>query len=176
MFKQNVVGGPSIISKQYHVTAKTFIRNNLDKPCQKIIGYDANALHLWAIGQKLGVGFPLLRREFPQFAAGCRDWIDWLADDWDIKVQSVLHGGEKKIRSYEVDGFCQELNTVFEFYGNYWHCHADQFPDKNTIHPTIKDKDGNSMSVREIRTRDHQHVQDLQDLEPKNLNFELKVK
>ena len=40
---------------------------------------------------------------------------------------------------------------------------TDQFPDENTIHPTIKDKDGNPMSVRDIRARDHQRVQDLQD-------------
>ena len=35
LFKQNIVGGPSIILNQYHETAKTFIRNNPDKPCQK---------------------------------------------------------------------------------------------------------------------------------------------
>ena len=52
---------------------------------------------------------------------------------------------------------------VFEFYGDYWHCHPDQFPDKNTIHPTLKDKDGNPMTVKDIRAQDHQHVQDLQD-------------
>ena len=70
----------------------------------------------------------------------------------------------------KVDGFCQELNTIFEFYGNYWHCHADQFADENTIHLTIKDKDGNLMSVKDIRTRDHQQVQDLQD---KGYNVEI---
>ena len=155
LFKQNIVGGPSIIFNRYHETGKAFIRNNPNKPCQKIIGYDANALYLWAIGQKLGTGFPLVRREFPQFVAVCRDWIDyWLARDRNIKIQSALHDREKKIGPYKVDGFCQELNTVFEFYGNYWHCHPVQFPDENTIHPTIKDKDGNPMSVRDIRTRD----------------------
>ena len=49
-----------------------------------------------------------------------------------LKIQSAFHGGEKKIDSYKVDGFCQELNTVLEFYGDYWHCHTDQFPDENT--------------------------------------------
>ena len=170
LFKQNIVGGPSIIFNRYHEAGKTYIRNNPNKPCQKIIGYDANALYLWAIGQKLGVGFPLVRRgennfrrEFPQFAAGCRDWIDWLIHERNIEIQSAFHGGEKKIGNYKVDGFCSELNTIFEFYGDYWHCHPDQFPDENTIHPTIKDKDGNPMTVKDIRTRDHQRVQDLQD-------------
>ena len=33
LFKQNIVGGPSIIFNQYHETGKTFIRNNPNKPC-----------------------------------------------------------------------------------------------------------------------------------------------
>ena len=110
------------------------------------IGHDRNTLYLWAIDQKLGTGFPSVRQEennfqqeFPQFAAGCRDWIDWLGHEQNIKIQSALHAGEKKIGSYKVDGFCQELSTVFEFYGDYWHCHPDQLPDENAIYPTIKD-------------------------------------
>ena len=60
LFKNNIVGGPCIIFNQYHETVKTFIRNNHNKPCQKIIRYDANALSVWDLGQKLGVGFPLV--------------------------------------------------------------------------------------------------------------------
>ena len=80
-------------------------------------------------------------------SAGCCDWIDWLAHERTIKIQSAFHGGEKKIGPYKVDCSCQELNTVFEFYRDYWHCHTDQFPYENTIHPTIKDKNGNPMTV-----------------------------
>ena len=54
------------------------------------------------------------------------------------------------------------LNTVFQFYGDYWYCHTDQFPDENTVQPTIKDNDGNPMSAKDICTQDHQRVQDLQ--------------
>ena len=94
----------------------------------------------------------IFRREFPQFTAGCPDWIDWLSHEWNIKIRSAFHRGENKIGPFRVDRFCQELNMVFEIYGNYWHCHTDQFPDENTVHPTIKDKDGNPMSVKEMRT------------------------
>ena len=59
LFKQNIIRGSNIISNRYHEAGKAFIRNNLNKPCQEIIGYDANALYLWAICQKMGVGFPL---------------------------------------------------------------------------------------------------------------------
>ena len=69
---------------------------------------------------------PLIRREenkfikeFPGISEGCRDWIDWVIHHRNIKIQSALHGGgETKIGSYKYDGFCQELNTVFEFYGD----------------------------------------------------------
>ena len=61
LFKQNIVGGPIIIFNRYHEAGKTFIRDNPNKPCQKIIGYDANAFYIRAIGQKLGVGFPLVQ-------------------------------------------------------------------------------------------------------------------
>ena len=37
LFKENIVGGPSIIFNLYHEADKTFIRNNPSKPCRKII-------------------------------------------------------------------------------------------------------------------------------------------
>ena len=89
--------------------------------------------------------------------------IDWLIRERNIEIQSAFHGGEKKIGSYKVDGFCSELNTVFEFYGDYWHCYPDQFPDENIVHPTVKDKDDNPMTVKDIHARDQQHVRDLRN-------------
>ena len=136
----------------------------------KIIGYDANALYLWSIGQNFPAGYPLIRRqekyfvrEFPKYSGDCRDWIDWLIHERNIEIQSAFYGGEKKIGPYKVDGFCSELNTIFEDHGDYWHCDADQFPDENIVHPTTTDKDGNPMTVKDIRARDHQCAQDLQD-------------
>ena len=52
---------------------------------------------------------------------------------------------------------------MFEFYGDYWHCHPDHFPDENTIHPTVKDKKDNPMIVKKICAQNHQRVQDIQD-------------
>ena len=47
--KQNIVGGPSIIFNRHHKAGETRIRGG--KLCKKIVGYDANALYLWAIAQ-----------------------------------------------------------------------------------------------------------------------------
>jgi hypothetical protein len=40
---------------RYHEANKTYIRG-VNKLCKKIIGYDANALCLWAIGQEMPTG------------------------------------------------------------------------------------------------------------------------
>ena len=61
--KENIVVGPSIIFNRYHESGETFIGNNPNKPCQKIIGYDANALYLWDIGQDFPAGYPLSPRK-----------------------------------------------------------------------------------------------------------------
>ena len=55
LLKDSIVGGPSIIFNRYHEANKTKIRNG-DKLCKKIIGYDANALYLWAIAQEMPTG------------------------------------------------------------------------------------------------------------------------
>ena len=155
LFKDNVVGGPSIIFNCHHKAGKTFIRNNPNQPCEQIVGYDANALYLWAIGKPMPPGYPLTRceqnffvREFPEFAGGCRDWIDWIAHECNIEIQSAFHGGERRIGKYKVDGYCQEQNKVFQFHGNYWHAHQSMFPDETALHPPIKHKDKTPRTVK----------------------------
>jgi hypothetical protein len=54
LLKNNIRGGPSIIFNRYQEVDKTYIRNG--KLCKNIIGFDANALYLWAIMQKMPVG------------------------------------------------------------------------------------------------------------------------
>ena len=53
MLKNNIWGGPSIIFNRYQKVNKTLIRGN--KLCKNIIGFDANALYLWAIMQDMPV-------------------------------------------------------------------------------------------------------------------------
>ena len=50
LIKDNNTGNPSIIFHRYHQASETKIREaengQAAKPCQKIVGYDANALYL----------------------------------------------------------------------------------------------------------------------------------
>ncbi|EGZ27791.1 hypothetical protein PHYSODRAFT_321527 [Phytophthora sojae] len=52
--KANIAGGPSIIFNRYAKRNETKIRGG--KICKKIIGYDANALYLWALGNEMPRG------------------------------------------------------------------------------------------------------------------------
>ena len=54
LLKRNIVGGPSIIFHRHHEIDKTRIRGG--KLCKKVLGYDANALYLWAISEVMPVG------------------------------------------------------------------------------------------------------------------------
>jgi hypothetical protein len=51
MYLNNLVGCPSIVFHNYNEEKKTLIRNQ--KGCKKVVGFDANALYLWAIGQDM---------------------------------------------------------------------------------------------------------------------------
>ena len=46
-------------------------------------------------------------------------WLNYVSKDKNI--QHALNGGEKELtignKTYKVDGFCEETNTIYEFYG-----------------------------------------------------------
>ena len=132
--KSNIVGGPSIIFNRYAKAGETFIRSNPDEMCKKIIGFDANALYLWAIGQDMPVG-PFVRRfSSTGFKPEKRDkiikmyqWMDYLRETENIEILHYLNNGEeKRIGPFRADGFNPSSNTVFEFHGCYFHGHICQ--------------------------------------------------
>lgn len=59
----------------------------------------------------------------------------------DIFIQHAGNVGEKvlKINSkiYKLDGFCEETNTIYEFYGDFWHGNPDIY-NKKDINPLCK--------------------------------------
>ena len=65
LVKDNIVGGPAIIFHRYHEKDITKIRG--EETCRSIVGYDANALYLWALMQDMPTGWYVRRREENQF-------------------------------------------------------------------------------------------------------------
>ena len=77
-------------------------------------------------------------------------WLNYMSNG--ANIQHALNGGEKILtigdKTYKVDGFCEETNTVYEFYGCFWHgC-------PNCYKPNII----NSKSQRDMGTLNNQTI------------------
>jgi hypothetical protein len=128
--KQNIVGGPSIIFNRHHKSGETKLRQG-SKLCQRILGYDANALYLWALGQEMPTGCFVRRHCDEGFKPVVNTkylsmyfWLDYRAKIDGIHIVHKMNGGkEARIGPYLVDGFCAATNTVYEFNGCYYHGH-----------------------------------------------------
>ena len=136
--QHNLVGGPSIIFHRYQEGGVTQIRSHEypdPKICKKIVGYDANALYLYALMQPMPTG-RLIRR---QASRGFRpersqryghmawEWMAWLMTcNPKLQIQHQFNRGEKKIgpKKIPVDGFDAGSGTVFQFQGCFWHGHG----------------------------------------------------
>ena len=136
LVKDNIVGGPAIIFHRYHEKNVTRIRGG-SEPCRSIVGYDANALYLWALMQDMPTGWYVRRREEnkfrPQQAQPYGQMaIQWLTRESDRTGCTIRHRGngrEKRIGKLPVDGWCAETRTAYQFHGCFWHgcpkCHTD---------------------------------------------------
>ena len=88
--KDNNVGGPSIIFNRYHEKEKSSIRKEQmrargkeSKPCKNVVGYDANALYLWAIMQDMPTGQYTRRLEEDGLKNGAVE--KWRSNGWNGK-------------------------------------------------------------------------------------------
>ena len=127
LIKQNIVGGPSLIFTRDHEAGRTKMRNAEDILCAIILGYDANALYLWAIDQFMPTG-DYVRRFGPDltptFKGNLRNmfhWMDYVSKAEGITIWHQRNHGEVKIGPYSVDGFEPGTKTVFEYDGCYFH-------------------------------------------------------
>lgn len=128
-FKKNLVGGPAIVFCRHQKKGETFIRESNKKLCQKIVGYDANALYLWAISQPMPTG-SYIRREYssrfiPQKHSTYNLASLWLEMKSSEMEQNLIckykMGKEKRIGPFYVDGYDPCTKTVYEFNGCYFH-------------------------------------------------------
>ena len=100
------------------------------KTCEKIVGYEANALYLWALMQDIPTGSYTQRLADNEFKPKSSikmaiEWLEWVAYNERIHIRHQLNNTEKRIgdRKLPVDGFNVETQTVYQFHGCYWHGH-----------------------------------------------------
>ncbi|XP_078681083.1 uncharacterized protein LOC144916013 [Branchiostoma floridae x Branchiostoma belcheri] len=166
LFKDNIVGGPSIIFHRYHEKGKTYIRademkemGREPKLCQRVVGFDANALYLWALMQAMPSGHYIRRQAEtgfkPEDSAPARgrmatEWLDWVAQERDLAIRHKFNSTEKRVgpRRIPVDGFCSATGEIFQFHGCYWHGHACNL----TKGRDYNERRGKSMATLRVET------------------------
>ena len=141
LVKDNIVGGPAIIFHRYHEQGITKIRGG-EETCRKIVGYDANALYLWALMQDMPTGWYVRRREEngfrPQqaqpYGQMAVQWLTWEAAKNGCTIRHQANGREKRIGKLPVDGWCAQTHTAYQFHGCYFHgcpkCHQPEETNK----------------------------------------------
>ena len=185
LVKDNIVGGPAIIFHRYHEKDVTKIRGG-GETCRAIVGYDANALYLWALMQDMPTGWYVRRREEngfrPQQAQPYGQMaIQWLTRESERTGLSIRHqanGREKRIGKLPVDGWCAETRTAYQFHGCYFHgctnCYEPQ--ETNTLNgktmaTLLEDTKKNTAYLRR-----HVHVVEMWECEWKEIRKEPDVK
>ena len=160
MLKANIAGGPSIVFHRNHVKGETKIRGD-GSLCQAVVGYDANALYLWALGQEMPTEAFVRRFECNGFKPEKRDrfmaaydWLEWLAQKQSIKIMHRLNS-YKEVRKgpYQVDGYCAENNTIYQYDGCYFHGHLCNVTRK----ASQKWHDNRQADVDRTASRDEYH-------------------
>ena len=111
LVKDNIVGGPAIIFHRYHEKDVTKIRGG-DELCRAIVGYDANALYLWAIMQDMPTGWYTRRRaengfrpqQAQPFGQMAVQWLTCESERTGLNIRHQVNGREKRIGNLPVDG------------------------------------------------------------------------
>ena len=157
LVKDNIVGGPAIIFHRYHEKDVTKIRGG-GETCRAIVGYDANALYLWALMQDMPTGWYVRRRAengfHPQqaqpYGQMAVQWLTWESDRTGCTIRHQANGREKRTGKLPVDGWCAETRTAYQFHGCFWHG-CPKCYDQNETNP----KNNKTMATLLADTKKH---------------------
>lgn len=71
-----------------------------------------------------------------QYSKSSIRWLKYMEIKYNIKIQHAENLGEYIIPNskYKVDGYCKEINTIFEFNGDFWHGNPKIY-DQEKINP-----------------------------------------
>ena len=137
--KAGIVGGPSIVFCRYQEKGKTLIKNK--NVCQRVVGYDASSLYLDCTGKGMPTGRYTLREKIDNFKKHTEysnqaiKWLEYMSQKDNIHIRHAENNvhGEKRLKNFDVDGFCEETQTVYEFLGCYYHGHCKHYNEKKWI-------------------------------------------
>ena len=104
-------------------------------------------------------------------------WLNYVSNG--VNIKHALNSGEKELiidnKTCKVDGFCKETNTVYEFYGCFWHRCPKCY--RSNIINSKNQKDMGTLNDQTIEKRDaiknagYNHVSIYECLLAKDKNF-----
>jgi hypothetical protein len=67
------------------------------------------------------------------------EWLNFIQLKYKIYIQHAENNKEYKIpnTNFKADGYCEETNTIYEYYGDYWHGNPQVY-SRDSINKTIK--------------------------------------
>ena len=154
--------------------------------CRSIVGYDANALYLWAIMQDLPTGWYTRRRAENGFRPQQAQPYGQMAAQWLTSVSSrsgriIRHqsnGREKRVGKLLVDGWCTVTRTAYQFHGCYFHgcsnCYGPQ--DTNALNGKTMARLLEETKKNTAYLRRHVHVVEMWECQWKEIRKEPDVK
>ena len=89
---------------------------------------------------KNGLGCP--RCTTQPFSRAAISWLTYRAEQDGVHIEHALNGGERKVYGrFKADGFSAETNTVYEYYGDFWHGNPALY-DSDYVNPISKKRMG----------------------------------
>ena len=144
LLREQIVGGPSLVFHRYHEKGVTRVRGG-SEVVSSIVGYDANALYLYALSRDMPTGHPVRRRKdngfkaekVDKFGLMARQWLDYVSERDSISIRHKYNDKEKALgpKRVRVDGWCAETLTAYQFQGCLFHGHECQITAGLTVNP-----------------------------------------
>ena len=128
-FREDIVGGPSMVFTHIAVVDETFIRDS-GNICKFIVGIDASQLYPYSMCQPMPTGvytrweYDTESNRFKHQQNKSRNMVMlyFQRQRPDCKIERFYTTGtQKKIDCLKVDGFCALCMTVFEAMGCFYH-------------------------------------------------------
>ena len=146
-FRDDVVGGPSIVFTRKVVVDETFIPKSTNI-CKSIVGIDASQLYPYSMCQPMPTGlltrwdmnsetsiFTPRQNKTGSFENMVMSYFQRTRTDCKIE-RFYTTCRQKKIDRFSVDGFCSHCNTVIEAMGCFYH-----FCPCRELRPSVTEED-----------------------------------
>ena len=101
--RNSLIVGQRIVFHRWHERMQTTIKNIDDNFCHCVLGYDANSLYLYCVGQKMPTGwYRLLEKQnnykrLFKYSQQSIQWLEYISNSQNIHIQHAKNDDEYRI-------------------------------------------------------------------------------